>query len=65
MVTTRRKTTRPEDSMEKMKLTSNQKAMLKRRGMNPDHYVVVKDLFSALWVKNIYTGAVKILNKHN
>ncbi len=51
--------------MEKAKLTSNQKAMLKRRGMNPDHYVVVKDLYSALWVKNVYTGVVKILNKHN
>lgn len=51
--------------MEGNKLTSNQKSMLKRRGMNPDHHVVVKDLYSALCVKNIYTGAVKILNKHN
>jgi hypothetical protein len=65
MVTTRRKTTRPEDSMEVKKLTSNQKTMLKRRGMNPEDFVVVKDLYSSLWIKNIHTGQVKILNKHN
>ena len=51
--------------MEEKKLTYNQKAMLKRRGMNPDHYVVVKDLYSSLWVKNILTGAVKVVNKSN
>ena len=50
--------------MEK-KLTYNQKLMLKRRGMNPDHYVVVKELYSSLWVKNVLTGKVKIINKHN
>lgn len=51
--------------MEAKKMTGNQKAMLKRRGMDPNHYVVVKDIYSALWVKNIFTGSVKILNKHN
>ena len=51
--------------MEEKKLTYNQKVMLKRRGMNPDHYVVVKDLYSSLWVKNIFTGAVKVVNKSN
>jgi hypothetical protein len=65
MVTTRRKTTRPEDEMEVKKLTSNQKTMLKRRGMNPEDFVLVKDLYSSLWIKNIHTGQVKILNKHN
>ena len=65
MVTTRRKTTRPEEAMEGKKLTSNQKSILKRRGMNPDHYVVVKELYSSLWVKNVLTGKVKIINKHN
>ena len=65
MVTTRRKNTRPEESMEDKKPHGNQRTMIRRRGMNPDHYVVVKDLYSALWIKNIYTGSVKILNKHN
>ena len=51
--------------MEDKKPHGNQRTMIRRRGMNPDHYVVVKDLYSALWIKNIYTGSVKILNKHN
>ena len=51
--------------MEVKKLTSNQKTMLKRRGMNPEDFVLVKDLYSSLWIKNIHTGQVKILNKHN
>ena len=51
--------------MEEKKLSTNHKTMLKRRGMNPDHYVVVKELYSSLWVKNVLTGKVKIINKHN
>ena len=49
--------------MEK-KLTYNQKLMLKRRGMNPNDYVVVKILYGSVWVKNIRTGVVKILDRH-
>ena len=51
--------------MEEKKLTSNHKTILRRRGMNPDHYVVVKELYGSLWVKNIHTGNVKVINKHN
>ena len=51
--------------MEEKKLTYNQKLMLKRRGLNPDHYVVVKDLYSSLWLKDVRTGKVKIVNKSN
>ena len=51
--------------MESQKPRGNQRTMIKRRGLNPDHYVVIKDLYSALWIKNIFTGSVKILNKYN
>ena len=65
MVTTRRKNTRPEEPMEEKKPHGNQRTMLRRRGLNPEDCVVVKDLYSSLWVKNIHTGKVKILNKSN
>ena len=51
--------------MEEKKLSYNQKLILKRRGMNPDHYVLVKDLYGALWVKNIHTGKIKVIDRKN
>ena len=51
--------------MEEKKPHGNQRTMLRRRGLNPEDCVVVKDLYSSLWVKNIHTGKVKILNKSN
>lgn len=39
--------------------------MLKRRGLNPDDYVIVKNTYGSLYVKNIHTGTVKIINKKN
>ena len=50
---------------EKIKFTSNQKAMLRRRGLDPKDYVFVKETFGALYVRNIHTGLLKILNKNN
>jgi hypothetical protein len=44
---------------------SRQREFLRKRGMNPDDYVVVRALYGSLWVKNIHTGIVKILNKAN
>ena len=42
-----------------------QREFLRKRGLNPDDYVVVKALYGSLWVKNIHTGTVKILDKKN
>lgn len=43
----------------------NQREVLRKRGLNPDDYVVVKALYGSLWVKNIHSGTVKILDKRN
>ena len=51
--------------MEGKKLAYNQRLMLKRRGMNPDNYVLVKDLYSSLWLRDVRTGKIKIVNKSN
>ena len=50
---------------ETVKLTSNHKVMLRRRGLDPKDYVFVKETYGALCVRNIHTGVVKILNKRN
>lgn len=39
--------------------------MLRKRGMNTKDYVVVKTLYGAVWLKNIHTGYIKIVNKCN
>lgn len=45
--------------------TNNQKVILRRRGLDPKDYVFVKETYGALYVRNIHTGVVKIINKHN
>ena len=47
------------------KLTYNQKTMLRKRGLNPDDYVVVKDTYVSLTVRNVHTGQLKIIVKQN
>ena len=42
-----------------------QREFLRNRGLDPKDYVVVKTLYGSLWVKNIHTGSVKILDKKN
>ena len=42
-----------------------QREFLRNRGLDPKDYVVVKALYGSLWVKNIHTGSVKILDKKN
>lgn len=49
----------------KMKFTSNQKAMLRRRGLDPKDYEPIKETYGALYIKNIHTGVTKVLNKNN
>lgn len=46
-------------------LDIRQKELLRRRGLNPKDYVLVKALYGAIWVRNIHTGTVKIINKQN
>lgn len=47
------------------KINSNHKVSLRRRGLNPKDYELVKETYCALWVRNIHTGVVKIINKCN
>ena len=46
-------------------LTSRQRELLKRRGLDPSEYVLVRALYGSIWVKNIRTGIVKIIDKRN
>ena len=46
-------------------LDNNQKMMLRRRGLDPKDYVLVKSTYGSLYVKNIHTGVVKIIYKKN
>lgn len=51
--------------MAKKKFDSNDKAVLRRRGLNPDDYEFVKETYCALYIRNKLTGIIKILNKSN
>ena len=42
-----------------------QAELLRRRGMDPKDYVVVKVLYGSVWFKNIHTGYIKIVDKIN
>lgn len=42
-----------------------QRELLKRRGLNPADYTVVRVMYSAVWFRNIHTGKIKIINKNN
>lgn len=47
------------------KMTSNHKNMLRRRGLNPEDYVVAKETYSTLYLRNIHTGKIKPIVKCN
>ena len=49
----------------KIPFTSTHKTSLRRRGLDPKDYVFVKETYGALYVRNIHTGIVKIINKCN
>lgn len=51
--------------MSEQKLTYRQRELLRRRGMDPNHYVLVRDLYSTLYLKDIRTGKIKIITKNN
>lgn len=50
---------------EKILFTTTHKTSLRRRGLDPKDYVFVKETYCALYVRNIHTGVVKIINKCN
>lgn len=43
----------------------NQKEMIKRRGLNPADYIVLKDTFASLYLKDLRNGRIKIIYKQN
>lgn len=49
----------------KSTFTNTHKISLRRRGLDPKDYVFVKETYCALYIRNIHTGIVKIINKHN
>lgn len=53
------------DYMTSKTLNSNERDMVKRRGLNPADYVVEKRLNYVLILRNRYTGLLKFIDKHN
>ena len=47
------------------KPTGNQCALIRRRGLDPNNYVVLKETYSSLWLKDLRFNKVKILYKRN
>ena len=45
------------------KLTSNQKAMLLRRGLDPKLYSFVKETYTSVYFRHVITGTIKIITK--
>ena len=51
--------------MPDQKLNARQRELLRRRGLNPNDYVLVRALYGSLFLRNIRTGKIKILDKSN
>jgi hypothetical protein len=51
--------------MEERRPDQRQRELLKRRGLNPADFVVVRVMYGAVWFRNIHTGMIKIVNKRN
>jgi hypothetical protein len=55
-------------SQQKLKLQPlkyNHRVMLKRRGINPDNYLLIKSTYSSLYLRDIRDGSVRIIYKNN
>lgn len=50
---------------DKTKLTSNHKLMLRRRGLDPKHYIFVKETYGSVYFRDTRDGSTKIVNKCN
>lgn len=51
--------------MKYKRLNNNQCTMLRRRGLDPQNYVVIKDTYTTLYLRDIRDGSVKIITKYN
>lgn len=49
----------------KASFTANQQTMLRRRGLNPNDWALVKSTYGSIYIRNIHTGRIKIINKQN
>lgn len=47
------------------KPNGNQRSMIRRRGLDPKNYVVLKETISSLYLKDVRSGTIKILAKLN
>lgn len=47
------------------KLTYRQRELLRRRGLNPDNYMLVRAFYSTLYLRDIKTGKIKVITKNN
>ena len=47
------------------KPTYDQKLMLRRRGLDPKDYVVVRETYGSTWFLNLKTWKYKIIDKRN
>ena len=55
----------PKIKMKHKKPNTNQCTMLRRRGLDPRNYVVVKDTYTSLYLRDLRDGSVKIITKYN
>ena len=44
---------------------SNQRAMLRRRGLDPKDYELVKDTYVCMYIRDLRFGRIKLINKNN
>ena len=49
----------------KRRMSSSQWGMIRRRGLDPKDYDVIKDTFTSLYLRDRRTGKVMILYKRN
>ena len=53
------------DQKETKNFSLNQRRILCRRGLDPNKYIFVKEYYGTLYVRNIESGKIKIINKYN
>ena len=51
--------------MKASKPNNSQKALLRKRGLDPNSFLVIRALYGCVWFLNRSTGKVLIVNKHN
>lgn len=47
------------------KLNENQRIMLRRRGLDPKNYLLIKNTYTSLYLKDLRSGLVKIILKYH